>query len=38
MGVVDQVWRCMVIYKGSRIPVWVVTGIPILLYLASVCE
>lgn len=27
----------MVIYKGSRVPLWVVLGFPILLYLASVC-
>ncbi|KAK7059077.1 hypothetical protein VNI00_001701 [Paramarasmius palmivorus] len=31
-----NVWRCLVIYKGCRVPAWLVNLIPILLYFASV--
>ncbi|KXN82729.1 hypothetical protein AN958_02221 [Leucoagaricus sp. SymC.cos] len=31
-----NVWRCFVIYKGCRVPSWVVNMIPILLYFGSV--
>ncbi|KAG7094109.1 hypothetical protein E1B28_007724 [Marasmius oreades] len=33
---VINVWRCYVIYKGGRVPPWVVLLIPILLYFASI--
>ncbi|TFK49606.1 hypothetical protein OE88DRAFT_1736610 [Heliocybe sulcata] len=31
-----QVWRFMVIYKGSIIPMWAVMAFPALIYLASI--
>ncbi|KAF9457968.1 hypothetical protein BDZ94DRAFT_1174596 [Collybia nuda] len=31
-----NVWRCIVIYKGSRVPVWAVSAIPFAMYLASI--
>jgi len=31
-----NVWRCVVIYRGSNVPVWVVCAIPALLYMGSV--
>ena len=33
-----KVWRCVVIYRGSNVPVWVVCAIPALLYMGSVGE
>jgi hypothetical protein len=33
-----KVWRCVVVYKGSSIPIWVVCAIPALLYMGSVGE
>ncbi|KAF9000098.1 hypothetical protein BDQ17DRAFT_1360106 [Cyathus striatus] len=30
------IWRCMVIYKGSRIPRWTISLLPSLLFLASI--
>ena len=30
-----QVWRCMVIYKGCRLPLWAIMFSPCLLFLAS---
>lgn len=29
------VWRCLVVYKGTSIPWWIITIVPILTYLAS---
>ncbi|KAJ7583268.1 hypothetical protein C8J56DRAFT_741271, partial [Mycena floridula] len=31
-----NVWRCSVIYKGSRVPQYAVLALPILMYLASI--
>ncbi|KAG1751343.1 uncharacterized protein EDB91DRAFT_1104869 [Suillus paluster] len=30
------VWRCMVIYRGCRVPLWIVMVFPSLIFLASV--
>ncbi|KAF9457973.1 hypothetical protein BDZ94DRAFT_1174538 [Collybia nuda] len=31
-----NVWRCIVIYQGSRVPVWIVSVVPFTMYLASI--
>ncbi|KAF8507405.1 hypothetical protein JB92DRAFT_2735378 [Gautieria morchelliformis] len=31
-----NVWRCVVIYSGSDVPIWIVCAIPFLLYVGSV--
>jgi hypothetical protein len=33
-----KVWRCVVIYTGSDVPIWIVCAVPVLLYLGSVGE
>lgn len=31
-----KVWRCVVVYRGSNVPIWAVCTIPALLYVGSV--
>ncbi|KAF9000105.1 hypothetical protein BDQ17DRAFT_1410468 [Cyathus striatus] len=30
------IWRCIVVYKGSRIPMWAISFLPTLLFLTSI--